>query len=458
MKRWILAFFLALVPVLGVMAPAVAHATTVSGGALTSGKPVKATISIAGQTIQYTFAAKAHKHVTFQVTNFNFSDNGFGGDLYLNFYEPGSSSTYTSCYFSDNGYCDFTTPIGGTWKAVVDPNGGSVGSMTLTFANDVATKALTAGTPVATTIRFQGQNANYTFPATAKAHVTFQVTNFNFSDNGSGGDLYLNFRQPGSSSTYTSCYFSDNGYCDFTPPLTGTWSVVLDANGASTGSLMLTFADDVASQPLTSGTAVSTTIVFQGQNAGYTFAATQNKHVTFQVTNFNFSDNGSGGDLYLNFFEPGSSAVYTSCYFSANGYCDFTPPLTGTWSAVLDANGASTGNLTLTFANDVATKALTAGTPVATTIRFQGQNANYTFPAKVNTNIAFQVSKFNLSDNGSGGDAYLNFYEPGSSAVYTSCYFSANGSCTIKPPVGGTWKATLDPNGASVGSLTLTMG
>jgi hypothetical protein len=238
MKRWI--FFLALVPALGVMAPIAAQAGTVSGGPLTSGKPVKATVSQAGQQIQYTFAAKAHKHVTFQVTNFNFSDNGSAGDLYLNFYEPGSSSTFTSCYFSDNGYCDFTTPIAGTWKAVVAPNGGSTGSMTLTFANDVATQPLTSGTPVATTIKFEGQNAGYTFAATANAHVTFQVTNFNFSDNGSGGDLYLNFFEPGSSAVYTSCYFSSNGYCDFTPPLTGTWSATLDPPDASTGSLTLT--------------------------------------------------------------------------------------------------------------------------------------------------------------------------------------------------------------------------
>jgi hypothetical protein len=347
MKRWI--FFLALVPALGVMAPIAAQASTVSGGPLTSGKPVKATVSQAGQNIQYTFAAKAHKHVTFQVTNFNFSDNGSAGDLYLNFYEPGSSSTFTSCYFSDNGYCDFTTPIGGTWKVVVAPNGGSVGSMTLTFANDVATQPLTSGTPVATTIKFEGQNAGYTFPATANAHVTFQVTNFNFSDNGSGGDLYLDFYEPGSSAVHTDCYFSDNGYCDFTPPLTGTWRATLDPPDASTGSLTLTFANDVPSQPLTSGTPVSTTIAFQGQNAGYTFAATQNKHVTFQVTNFNFSDNGSGGDAYLNFFEPGSSAVYTSCYFSSNGSCTIKPPVGGTWQAALDPPDASTGSLTITM-------------------------------------------------------------------------------------------------------------
>jgi len=131
MKRWI--FLLALVPALGVMAPIAAQASTVSGGPLTSGKPVKATISKAGTKIQYTFAATAHKHVTFQVTNFNFSDNGSAGDLYLNFYEPGSSAVYTSCYFSDNGYCDFTPPLTGTWTATLDPPDASTGSLTLTM-------------------------------------------------------------------------------------------------------------------------------------------------------------------------------------------------------------------------------------------------------------------------------------------------------------------------------------
>ena len=347
MKRWI--FLLALVPALGVMAPIAAQASTVSGGPLTSGKPVKATISKAGTKIQYTFAATAHKHVTFQVTNFNFSDNGSGGDLYLNFYEPGSSSTFNSCYFSDNGYCDFTTPIGGTWKAVVAPPDASVGSMTLTFANDVATQPLTSGTPVATTIKFEGQNANYTFPATANARITFQVTNFNFSDNGSGGDLYLNFFEPGSSAVHTDCYFSDNGYCDFTPPLTGTWSATLDPPDASTGNLTLTFANDVATKALTTGVPVATTIRFQGQNANYTFPAKVNTGITFHITKFNLSDNGSGGDAYLNFFEPGSSAVYTSCYFSSNGSCTIKPPVGGTWKATLDPPDASTGSLTLTM-------------------------------------------------------------------------------------------------------------
>jgi len=95
----------------------------------------------------------------------------------------------------------------------------------------------------------------------------------------------------------------------FTPPLTGTWSVVLERErrlhrqpDADLCQRRAQPAPDLRHPP------VSTTIVFQGQNAGYTFAATQNKHVTFQVTNFNFTaTTARAATLYLNFYEPGSS-------------------------------------------------------------------------------------------------------------------------------------------------------
>jgi hypothetical protein len=213
----------------------------------------------------------------------------------------------------------------------------------------------------------------------------------------------------------------------------------------------------MAAGQLTSGKPVKATISRPGQQIKYTFAAKANKHVTFQVTKFNFSNGSSSGAVYLDFYEPGSSSSYTSCYVPANTYCDFTTPLTGTWSVELVPYSASVGSLTLTFANDVATQALTSGTPVTTTIKFQGQHAGYTFAATASTTRTFNVTQFNFSDGSSSGAVYLYFYEPGSSSSYTSCYVSANTTCPVTTPVGGTWKATLVPYSASVGSLTLTM-
>ena len=240
MKRWILVSCLAIISALVVLVPVGAQASTVSGGRLSSGKPVKVTISTPGRQIKYTFSATAHEHVTFQVTQFNFSNGSSGGLVDLYFYKPGSTSTYKSCAFSDNGYCDFTTPITGTWSVKLVPYSSSVGSLTLTFARDVATQALTSGTPVATTIKFEGQHAGYTFAATAGATRTFNVTQFNFSNGSSGGLVDLYFYEPGSTSTYTSCAFSDNGSCNVTTPVSGIWSVQLVPYSASLGSLTLT--------------------------------------------------------------------------------------------------------------------------------------------------------------------------------------------------------------------------
>ena len=241
MKRWILISCLVLISALGILAPAGAQASTVTAGKLTSGKPVKATVSTPGQQVKYTFSATANKNVTFNVTHFNFTDEGSPGEVFIYFYEPGSSSVYAQCNNGvvGNTYCNFTTPVSGTWKVALVPYQDSVGSLTLTFANNVPTKALTAGTPVTTTIKFAGQEAGYTFTATKNKNVTFDVTHFNFTSGGSTGGVYLYFYEPGSSSVYTDCGFSSNGSCNFTPPVGGTWNVLLIPSGASVGTLTL---------------------------------------------------------------------------------------------------------------------------------------------------------------------------------------------------------------------------
>jgi len=349
MKRWILASSSILLSAFVVFVPAAAQASVVTGGQLSSGKPVKATISMRGQQIKYTFSGTAHKHVTFQVTHFNFSSGTNPGSFYLKFRKPGSTSLYKSCYFSGNGYCDFITPVTGTWTVNVVPYSSSIGSMTLTFARDVAGVALTSGTPVTTTIKFQGQHAGYTFAGTASKHVTFQVTQFNFSNGTNPGSFCLYFYKPGSTSYYTEHFFSDNGYFDFTPPLTGTWTVKLVPNDASVGNTTLTFANDVANHALTSGTPVTTTIKFQGQHAGYTFTTSAGATKTFGVTQFIFTNGTDPGSFYLYFYEPGSTSYYTEHFFSDNGSFDVTTPVSGTWTIQLVPNDASIGSLTLTM-------------------------------------------------------------------------------------------------------------
>jgi hypothetical protein len=239
-KRWILISCLLVISALGALVPAGAQASTVAGGKLTSGKPVEATISTSGQQIQYTFAATADKNVTFNVTNLDFTDGDGSAEVFLVFYEPGSSSSYTTCDVTANTFCNFTTPVGGTWEVTLVPYAATVGSLTLTFANDVPTQALTSGTPVTTKIKFEGQEAGYTFAATANTNVTFNVTNFDFTDGGGPAEVFLVFYEPGTSSSYTTCDVTGNTTCPLEPPAGGTWSIALVPYAGTVGSLTLT--------------------------------------------------------------------------------------------------------------------------------------------------------------------------------------------------------------------------
>jgi hypothetical protein len=214
-----------------------AQASPRPAGRLTSGKPATVSFSNPGQYLKYTFAATADENVTFNVTHFNFHR-----DFLLNFYEPGSSSVYLPCAFTGNSYCNFPSRVSGVWSVV--PVAASAGSLTLTFANQVPTKALTPGIPVTTTINFEGQEARYTFAATAGQNVTFKVMHFNFTGNGKHSKVFLELYEPGGrpyqpgSSPYTECAINGDATCSVRTPVGGTWSITL-ANYASVGSLTI---------------------------------------------------------------------------------------------------------------------------------------------------------------------------------------------------------------------------
>jgi hypothetical protein len=242
MRRWGIVSCLIFIVAFALSVPVAAQALTVSGGQLSSGSPVNAKVSTIGQETEYTFSATANENVTFNITNFNFTGNGSSPAFYLDFFEPGSNSQYTSCTIGGNTYCHFSPPQSGTWSILLEPVGSSVGSLTLTSANNVAAVMLGPRYAVATTIKFEGQYAQYTFAATAGNSVVFNVSNFKFSGNGSSPAFYLVFFEPGSNSQYTSCTFGGNSSCDLTPPQSGTWSILLEPVGTSVGSLVIELA------------------------------------------------------------------------------------------------------------------------------------------------------------------------------------------------------------------------
>jgi hypothetical protein len=231
---------------------------------------------------------------------------------------------------------------------------------------------------------------------------------------------------------------------------------------------------------LTSGQTATVPISKPGNQARCDFTAPPNygtasslaaAHVTFQVSSFDFTPGGS--TINLEFTEPDGAQycpagmpVYAGrCAEPFTGvgppFYAFNPPVGGVWSVVAVPEGAATGSMKVTFAVNKANTELSPTIAAGATISIAGQYADYTFDATEGQQVTFHASTFSFYNSGSGGTVNLVLYDP-DGTLYTpptgTCSFNGDYSCAaITMPAGGQWFAFLEPQGASVGSLTLTM-
>jgi hypothetical protein len=97
---------------------------------------------------------------------------------------------------------------------------------------------LNSGVSVTRSVLVAGQDVKYTFAATSGQHVTFDVTAANWANGSGAGNAYLFFANPSGTRISTYCAMSTAPTsCDFTPTVTGTWTVLLDPSGGATGKV-----------------------------------------------------------------------------------------------------------------------------------------------------------------------------------------------------------------------------
>src|SRR5437588_474441 len=180
MQLIILAFIIAAlcvaIPVATFAKSASAEAAPVTGGKLTSGKPVHGVVSTS-KGVSYTFTAVVGQHVTLAITAPHVSPSGTY--LQMNVYDSSGNPDANGVLISTSPTeIDFTptSTQAGTTTVVISPyNFETTGSFTLTYAKDV-TGSLTSGVAITGTIKYAGQHADYTFTAVTGEHVTLAIT------------------------------------------------------------------------------------------------------------------------------------------------------------------------------------------------------------------------------------------------------------------------------------------
>ena len=344
-------------------------------------------------------------------------------------------------------------PLTGTYTILVDYQGAATGSATVSLHDVPADLADTIafGSTNTFTTTVPGQNARVTFQGTAGQRAAARIS-------GSCCTTRVSILRPdGSTLSSLTAFASIDGFLEpVTLPSTGTYTVLLDPDAASTGSVTLSLYDvppDVT-DPITAGSPLRVTIGTPGQNARIAFAGTAGQEVSLRLTDVTIGSIVSGTTVSL--LRPDGTTLASAVVGTNGGFLDGrTLAVTGTYTVLVDPAGANTGGLTLALEevpSDLVDTIAPGGAPVTVTTSVPGQDARLTFSGTTGQRVSLKVGPSccvgRVSATSPSGSTLVAATTFGTSGVFVD-------ATTL--PESGTFTILVNYEGSSTGAVTLTL-
>ena len=345
-----------------------------------------------------------------------------------------------------------TLPVTGAYTINVAPYAGAAGSVTLQLYDvppDASASAVAGGAAVSLTTTTPGQNARVTFAGSAGQRVSVQISNATFQF------ALLSFVKPDGTLLGNNRFIAaGTTFVDTTAlPSSGTYVLVLDPNGASTGSASLQL-DDVppdAGGPIAAGMPVMVATTVPGQNGRLTFAGTAGQRISLKISNVTYAS------ATAQLLDPSGNAVGANVFVGTGGAFVDTRvlPSTGTYTLTLDPPNATVGSATFTLYNvpsDVSGTVMAGGGSFATTLSVPGQNAKYTFAGAAGQRISLSIAASSMAMGN------VTITAPNGASVVNALFGTfATFTDTRTLPASGTYTLTVDPQKDATGNLSMTL-
>jgi YD repeat-containing protein len=430
------------------------NSTDATGTISPGGAAVTATTTTPGQNVRLTFNGTAGQRVSLKITNSTYTGCTAVRDYIM---KPDNTTLDFITLCSASGFLDTVVlPVTGTYTILVDPQGATTGSQTLTLYDvpaDVTGTITPGGAAVTVTTTVPGQNARLTFSGTASQRVSLQLSNTTFTGCLAVKDWIL---KPDGTTLTSETLCSAAGFIDaVTLPVSGTYTILVDPQATTTGSQTLALNDvpaDVTGTITPGGAAVTVTTTVPGQNARLTFSGTASQRVSLQLSNTTFTGCLAVKDWIL---KPDGTTLTSETLCSAAGFIDaFTLPVSGTYTILIDPQGATVGSQTLLLndAADVTGTMTVGGSALTLTTTAAGQNAMATFSGTSGQQISVAFT------NSTMGTVTVTLFKPDGTTLTSTT--SASSSVTLPTqtlPATGTYSIKIDPSGTSIGSITLAV-
>lgn len=417
--------------------------------------PITATVP--GQNGYFSFSGTAGQNLAFAVTGISLTPSS-ANLLYVTLYRPdGVSFASTSCYSSSVPGCGINLlnlPQTGTYTVLVTTAAQVMFSATITLSTDVS-GALTAGSPSSINLSAPGQEAWLTFTATAGQTVAINVGSVLTTP--SNGTVYaLIYNSSGTQIGSLNATPSASGTVNLPNLAAGSYSVLIYANAAATGSMQVTLASGVGGSIPSNGTTVAASTTVPGQNGYFSFSGTAGQSLGLGLTSLSTSP--VGVSLYIYVYRPdGVMMTSSTCYSSTVPGCQLSLqnlPQTGTYSLVVTPSTQATFNASLTLSTDI-TATLAINTPLSLNLCLPGENALVTYVATAGQTAAVNLGS--VVTTPSGGTVTISVTDPnGSAAGSASSTATASGTVNLTSMLAGTYTTLVSAQNGSACTAQVT--
>ena len=366
------------------------------------------------QSSRFVFSATAGQRVAIGVMGLSFFPSG--GAIPLSYTKPDGSS------FTTGGTCDaaivantaancddeFVADQTGIYTVKV-PSSSTFYSSASIQLNSYAIGTLAADSTQTITLTRVGQDAAYSFAASAGDNLGVDLTAMSLSPQTS--TIYLTVEKPDGLTFYCTGTPPAGIYCDVgTVATAGTYAATVDPLYGNYGTVKLTLKQGpmlVTTDPPTSFTTATAS-----ESARARFTATAGQNIGVGVAGLTYPGGGSGTSTLVVYKPDRSQAGTAPCDPTiAGGNCAiFLPNLAaGTYGVVLRPPSGVKVSGTFAVSSDV-TGTLTAGTAQAVITARVGQRAAYTFSGTSGDNVAIEI--YGLTTTPANETVDLTLYGP----------------------------------------------
>jgi RHS repeat-associated protein len=443
----------------------VGRASTVITGSITAGGPaLQVTIPNAGDTAAITFSGTAGERVSLDL----FADSILYS--YVSFSGPGALWSSSYVFTSGKFYEPLNLPASGTYTISIDPQGntGSISLQLFDVPADPSGTITPGGAPVSVTTTAPGQNASYTFTATAGQRISMRAdTGTLTSPCSCGGIEYVRLFNPGGQNFASAGPLGANSwdFVDVQTLVAGTYTVLVDPPGDAYGQTTIHLYDvppDLTSPTMVvNGNSQTITLGTPGQNALLPFYGRAGDKVTLAWSGSTISgtqykiEDPNGNELAGTGWEPPGAAsisailtagtsfnykIYVNPFADATGQVTLT--LTGTSG---QENGCGLSGIFGFFRIAKCGSAMLMDPVNTLTGAFQDQETDVMVPG---TGVSFTWTRSYTSSDPTVGRLGLGWTD----SLAASLAIQQNGDVNVRSEDGQQVYYTKQPDGSFVGA------